>query len=252
MSKSTGSSGPHFGTLASVQPDSNQHQDLLTQVWTSFGSTIDRWAQQPPSWLPDALSSWLKSSEVPGLWVWLVTIVACVLLVSAMGGATWASFRLSRWLDWSWSRGERSRKMRRSPYQSRAILTPNEREFFGRLRRALMPRFVVFSQVSMSALLEPKPAHQGREYMRLRARFSQKYVDFVVCDPETVEVVALIELDDITHDPAKDALRDEMLEGAGYTVVRWHSRNKPSPQDISRTIERIFDQRSWMNTQPMD
>ena len=140
---------------------------------------------------------------------------------------------------WPWLRGG-WRFGRKGLYQARPILTPNEQEFYRRMVQAL-PQHVVLTQVAMSALIEPRVdrTKNGSKYMGLRARFSQKYVDFVVCRPKKLQVVAIVELDDVTHDAGKDALRDEMLEGAFYNVVRWHSRNKPSKEDIRRTIEAL-------------
>lgn len=133
------------------------------------------------------------------------------------------------------------RKSRRpGEYQAKRILTNNETEFYSRMLRAL-PDFTILSQVSMSALIEPRTTVPG-EYMGKRARFSQKYVDFVICQPNKLDVICIVELDDITHDPEKDAKRDEMLEGAGYTVVRWHSRRKPSVSEIASTIKKIAKQ----------
>lgn len=133
-------------------------------------------------------------------------------------------------------------RMRRKPglYKSRQILTRNETEFYNRMVSAL-PEYVVHTQIAMSALIEPRVDRMkdGSEYMRLRAKFSQKYVDFVVCRPGKLEVIAIVELDDITHDLAKDALRDEMLEGAFYNVVRWHSRSKPDRNEIWKTIKKL-------------
>ena len=126
----------------------------------------------------------------------------------------------------------------RGPYRARRILTPNETEFFKRLASAL-PGYVIFTQVSMSALIEPREIERNATYMRLRAKFAQKYVDYLICEPKSLRVVAIVELDDRTHDLEKDAARDEMLEGAGYTVVRWHSKHKPDRAEISRTIERL-------------
>lgn len=125
-------------------------------------------------------------------------------------------------------------------YKSRRILTPNETEFYNRMVTAL-PEYVVHTQIAMSALIEPRVdrMEDGSEYMRLRAKFSQKYVDFVVCRPGKLDVVAIVELDDITHDEEKDALRDEMLEGAFYNVVRWHSRAKPDKDEIWKTIKKL-------------
>ena len=135
------------------------------------------------------------------------------------------------------------KKKRRKPgaYKAKRILTNNETEFYGRLLQAL-PEYTILSQVSMSALIEPR-AENGSEYMGKRAKFSQKFVDFVICEPRKLKVICIVELDDITHDAAKDAARDEMLEGAGYVVVRWHSRTKPSVAEINKSIRKIHDQK---------
>lgn len=53
---------------------------------------------------------------------------------------------------------------------------------------------------------------------------SQKIVDFAVIDPESGDVRAIIELDDRTHDPAKDAKRDAMLIEGQYRVIRFTGR----------------------------
>lgn len=57
--------------------------------------------------------------------------------------------------------------------------------------------------------------------------FTQKIVDFVAQNRDDGSVVAIIELDDRTHDADKDAKRDATLGSAGYRIVRWSSKTKP-------------------------
>lgn len=123
------------------------------------------------------------------------------------------------------------------PFQPKPILTPNEIEFYNRMVSAL-PGYVVLSQVAMSAFIEPR-TDDPKEYMRRRMKFAQKFVDFIVCEPGDLRIICIVELDDITHDEAKDALRDEMLGSAGYTVVRWHSRKKPDRAAIAKAIRKL-------------
>jgi hypothetical protein len=116
--------------------------------------------------------------------------------------------------------------------RARALLTPNELEFLDRLERAV-PELRFFAQVSMGALLEPSiPRADGGEYMRQRSTFSQKVVDFVAHSRTEARVIAIIELDDRTHNGARDRARDAMLASAGYKTIRWNSRAKPDTQDI--------------------
>jgi hypothetical protein len=126
-------------------------------------------------------------------------------------------------------------KNRKAPglYKAKAVLTPNETEFYLRLKRAL-PRHIVLAQVSMGALIQPgiSSRENNQEFFKLRATFAQKIVDYVVCDAE-LNVLALVELDDKMHDKQKDAKRDAMTRAAGYTTLRFESRRKPTEAEIA-------------------
>jgi hypothetical protein len=124
----------------------------------------------------------------------------------------------------------------RAKFKQKALLTANEVEFLARLEAAA-PELRFCPQVSMGALLDPAvPRSHGKAYYRLRGMFSQKIVDFVVQRRSDGGIVAIIELDDRTHDPAKDARRDSMLASAGYKVVRWHSKAKPDAAAIRAAL----------------
>lgn len=120
-------------------------------------------------------------------------------------------------------------------YLKKSLLTDNEKEFFGRLIEAL-PGFHVFSQVAMGAILQPAASKTDkRNYYRIRGTFAQKIVDYVVCD-KNMDIIVLIELDDRTHSIKRDVQRDAMLIQAGYVVLRYDSKKKPSADLISKII----------------
>ena len=119
-------------------------------------------------------------------------------------------------------------------YKSKQILTENEWEFYCRLETAL-PEYRVLTQVALGALLQPNVARANKKYMSIRGTFAQKIADFVICEKD-FKVIAIIELDDRTHSADKDAKRDAMCEGAGYTVVRYNSKSKPSVEEIKIRI----------------
>jgi hypothetical protein len=121
------------------------------------------------------------------------------------------------------------RSRRRVKIVAKNILTANEREFFYRLKRAL-PDYHIFPQVAFGAILDT-PYDTGRRYYR--GRFSQKIADYVVCERLTMNIIAIVELDDRTHNLAKDRKRDAMLNNAGYRVVRFQSKSKPSESAIA-------------------
>lgn len=117
---------------------------------------------------------------------------------------------------------------RRPLYKQKSILTKNEVEFFWRLRSAL-PDAYIFPQVAMSALIEPKS--NGKPRVADRNRISQKYVDFAIYTAG-LELLAIVELDDRTHNKAADAQRDARLASAGIRTVRFQSRCKPDEREI--------------------
>jgi very-short-patch-repair endonuclease len=63
--------------------------------------------------------------------------------------------------------------------------------------------------------------------------------DFVVCNAD-FDVVAVIELDDRSHDAAKrkraDATKDSAFRSAGIEVIRWHVRAMPDVATVRKAI----------------
>lgn len=123
---------------------------------------------------------------------------------------------------------------------ARKLVTGNETEFLGRLRRAL-PGLDVHPQVAMSALLDVNLPADHPEYWEVRRQFSMKTVDYVVTERKSQRVLAVVELDDRTHDSKrdKDAMRDALLASAGIPTLRWDSRRKPNVAEIAASIARL-------------
>ena len=115
-----------------------------------------------------------------------------------------------------------------SGISKKPILTANEIEFFYRLSRAL-PDYHVFPQVAFGAILKAT----GKDRYSARGIFSQKIADYVVCERDTMNILAIIELDDRTHNAEKDAKRDRILASAGYRTIRFNSKKKPNEAEIA-------------------
>ncbi|KDR28495.1 MULTISPECIES: DUF2726 domain-containing protein [Caballeronia] len=123
-------------------------------------------------------------------------------------------------------------KVKSPRYRARLLLTENETEFFHRLRRAL-PDAHVFPQVAMSALIEP--CSRTKERIGDFNRISQKRVDFAICDPE-LKLMAVVELDDRTHNRNRDAARDAALASAAIRTIRFESTRKPTEAEIRLAV----------------
>jgi len=163
----------------------------LAQVW--YKATIDVMRMLWP---------------VAGLVVLLV--VAMVVLALLKGG------------------GKEEESGKETPYVKRAaLLTAAEVAFYKVLVAAVGARYVVMAQVSLAGVLEVDRAKVTGERKGFQAAFnriSRKTVDFVLCEPGTMRIVAAVELDDRSHERAERKERDGFVEAAmkaaGLPLVR--------------------------------
>jgi very-short-patch-repair endonuclease len=162
-----------------------------------------------------AIAGILYKVTMPNNFLLPFLIAACALVVIAVTATLIAGRK--PWLS----------RIKRKP-----LLTENEKAFFLRLQRAL-PGFHVFPQVSFAAFLAVDGRLLQREGWAVRAKFNRKIVDFVVCTRGTLEVVALVELDDRTHSAGANRKRDEMTQAAGYRTFRFPSNQKPTEAEIA-------------------
>ena len=124
-------------------------------------------------------------------------------------------------------------------YAPKPILTENELGFYHTLCAAFADEgIVVLPQVAMNAFIRPGDRETGKRHAAARATFAQKHVDFLLCDADTLAILAIVELDDRTHSAERDEARDQITRSAGYPTLRFHSRRKP---DIPE-IQSLFDQ----------
>ena len=122
---------------------------------------------------------------------------------------------------------------RKPRFRRRSIMTENEWEFYQRLLAAC-PECQIWPQVPILALLRPDAKEGSRTFWVAFRRISNMRVDWAVV--RDTEVVAIVELDDRSHDVRKDAQRDNILRSCGYRVVRFNSKNRPEPRRIHEAV----------------
>ena len=153
----------------------------------------------------------------------LAGIIAWVLI----GYCVYRLFKPSPWRNKSaWLRRQRGGEHVLTgplPYQKKwYLLSPAERDFYETLRQAVGNRYLIFAKVRLLDLLwlpdkmENRPLYIGR--------VASKHVDFVLCHPQTVAPVLVIELDDASHQLPERQERDhfvnEVLRVAGIPLLR--------------------------------
>lgn len=116
-----------------------------------------------------------------------------------------------------------------SPYViKKQLFTPAERSFYGVLNQALGDDAVVFGKVRVADVLSPSKDLDRSTWQRAFNRISAKHFDFVICSPDTLSVLSVIELDDKSHSQSKRSKRDQLINdacsGARLTLHRFNAR----------------------------
>lgn len=121
------------------------------------------------------------------------------------------------------------------PFYAKKAMSAPEQILYFRLVRSL-PEHVILAQVGLSRLLGVK---RGYKFTEWNNRINRMSADFVVCAKDS-SVIAVIELDDVSHEREQnrmnDAKKDKALDAAGIRVVRWHVRSMPDEAIIRETF----------------
>lgn len=153
-----------------------------------------------------------------GIWVVLVSIaVAIALLVLAK-----AKFGQDA-METNW------------PFYAKKALSLPEQALYFRLHNAL-PEYIVLAQVGLSRILGVKKGFKLRTWMN---RIDRMSADFVICAKDT-SVIAVIELDDASHERADrqiaDTKKDRAFGAAGIRVIRWRVASIPDEAAIRAAV----------------
>jgi hypothetical protein len=128
------------------------------------------------------------------------------------------------------------------PYEKRrSLLTEAELRFYGVLRKSAED-WAICSMVRIADLIRVKPNTPKRQAWL--NRILAKHVDFVLCNPETMEVVLAIELDDRSHERADRIERDEFVDGAfkaaGLPLLRVKVQDEYDGKELKASIAKTM------------
>ncbi|MGO3702165.1 MAG: DUF2726 domain-containing protein [Candidatus Saccharimonadales bacterium] len=125
--------------------------------------------------------------------------------------------------------------------RKKGIMTDAEKEFYRRLQRIVREKYIIFPQVHLSSLAHNKT--KGKYYKAGFQRINRRSVDYVLADPETLDAVYAVELDDRTHDTQKarvvDRIKNEILQEINLPLVRFRNVRTMSDDDIVRAFEAV-------------
>ena len=128
------------------------------------------------------------------------------------------------------------------PYrQCDNFLSAAELAFFQVLKQVAGDRFYVCAKVRISDLLY---VVNRRNNMGHANRIDRKHVDFVLCDPNTMQPVLVVELDDASHQRKDRQERDELVDAAfgaaELPILHVVCRQRYRVEDLKQQIKAAF------------
>lgn len=125
------------------------------------------------------------------------------------------------------------------PFVSRYLMSKREQQLYWRLLETL-PDCLIMSQVSIMGVLNVKKEHY-RHSFKYTNQVDRLRLDFVICRKDTYPL-AVIELDDSSHDnerqQARDDKKDKALTDAGIKIIRW--REIPDSETIKTALQGLI------------
>lgn len=160
------------------------------------------------------------------IFVLLVTIVVVAVLFSLL-------------------KGQQAGPAKEMRYEARKeLFSPAERSFLGVLEQAVDGQYRVFGKVRLGDLIQPAKGYSRSQRTGARNRINQKHVDFVLCQPEILAVVGVVELDDSSHErkdrSERDDFVDQALESSGIPMVRFAARKCYAVVEVKSQLEAVL------------
>ncbi len=102
------------------------------------------------------------------------------------------------------------------------LLSEAEKLFYSSLQQAFGQTYWVYPKVRLADLINPRAKTRSSEWHTAFNKIKFKHVDFVICHPESFDVLAVFELDDATHNRQdrkdRDAEVDASLTMSGIPI----------------------------------
>jgi len=111
------------------------------------------------------------------------------------------------------------------PYNKKYLLTKNEWVFYKKIKPICDENNLhIISKVRLADIVEVKKDINNKDKQKYFNKIKNKHVDFILCNPENLAIIALIELDDRSHERKdrieSDTFKDKLFSTVGYKLIR--------------------------------
>jgi len=138
---------------------------------------------------------------------------------------------------------EKPEDLNKSDYQPKSLLTKYEQINYQRMKGyAAAHNLIICPKVRLADLIEPKPESNRSIWQKRFNMICSKHVDFVLCN-EDMSVIAIIELDDSSHNrpdrQARDRFVDAVLTNSGYHIMHTPTFDDVAIGDLDNILEKV-------------
>ncbi len=120
------------------------------------------------------------------------------------------------------------------------FLSPAERSFYGVLSEATDGQLVIMTKVRLADIVDVRKGMSGGKWQSAFNGIRSKHIDFVLCDPQQLDVKAVVELDDQTHEKlerqARDLFVDQVMNFTGIPIFHFSVKRGYSVTEIREAL----------------
>lgn len=133
---------------------------------------------------------------------------------------------------------DQSEQEQKLPYHFKYLLTKNEWDFYKKMKVVTDKyNLHIIAKVRLADLVEVDNYLTGNGFNKYFWKIQAKHVDFVLCNPDNLAVIAILELDDSSHNSSveraeRDDFVDKVLTKCGYKII--HTYNGSNIEDVLR------------------
>lgn len=131
------------------------------------------------------------------------------------------------------------------------LMSVAELSFFHALNKAVGEEYLIFAKVRIADVLKPKKNMYHRsEWQRAFNLISSKHFDFVLCDPKSLSIIKVVELNDSSHQKPERIRRDNLVYtacmSADLSILMIEAKRTYSIDALRAQVleERAFDRLS--------
>lgn len=130
----------------------------------------------------------------------------------------------------------------RLPYQARGqLVTKSELRFYKSLQKAVQDDWEIFAMVRIADLLRVEKGEPNRR--KWLNKILAKHIDFVLCDPGSLEPICCIELDDPSHNRKdrieRDIFVNDAFASADLPLLRIATQSSYRSREIRELIDEV-------------